>query len=86
MFVGGLAAEVTEKDFADYFSQFGVVKDAVVMVDRATNRSRGFGFITFEAEESVETVLRTKNEIHGKWVEVKRAEPRDGPASGPANG
>ena len=40
MFVGGLAAEVTEKDFHDYFAQFGVVKDAVVMVDRATNRSR----------------------------------------------
>ena len=40
VFVGGLAAEVTEKDFHDYFAQFGVVKDAVVMVDRATNRSR----------------------------------------------
>ena len=52
------------------------------MVDRATNRSRGFGFITFEGEESVEAVLRTKNEIQGKWVEVKRAEPRDGPAGG----
>ena len=82
IFVGGLAAEVGEKEFADYFGQFGVVKDAVVMVDRATNRSRGFGFITFEAEESVEAVLRTKNEIQGKWVEVKRAEPRDGPAGG----
>ena len=48
--------------------------------------SRGFGFITFEDENSVESVLRTKNEIMGKWVEVKRAEPRDGPASGGGGG
>lgn len=44
VFVGGLASEVTEKDFHDYFAQFGTVKDAVVMVDRATNRSRYFKF------------------------------------------
>jgi RNA recognition motif-containing protein len=47
------------------------------MVDRATNRSRGFGFVTFETEEAVEAVMRNKCEISGKWVEVKRAEPRD---------
>lgn len=77
IFVGGLPSEATEKEFAEYFSKFGQVKDAVVMVDRATNRSRGFGFITFEHEDSIEAVLRNKNEIFGKWVEVKRAEPRD---------
>ena len=47
------------------------------MVDRATNRSRGFGFVTFETEEAVEAVMRNKCEMMGKWVEVKRAEPRD---------
>eukprot|EP00596_Hydrurales_sp_CCMP1899_P007275 CAMPEP_0119051230 /NCGR_PEP_ID=MMETSP1177-20130426/72914_1 /TAXON_ID=2985 /ORGANISM="Ochromonas sp, Strain CCMP1899" /LENGTH=203 /DNA_ID=CAMNT_0007030361 /DNA_START=588 /DNA_END=1196 /DNA_ORIENTATION=- len=77
IFVGGLSTEVTEKDFADYFATFGVVKDVIVMVDRATNRSRGFGFVTFETEEAVEAVMRNKCEIMCKWVEVKRAEPRD---------
>jgi RNA-binding protein Musashi len=43
IFVGGLASEVTEKEFGDYFSKFGIVKDAVVMVDRNTGSSRGFG-------------------------------------------
>lgn len=52
-------------------------QDVVVMVDRATNRSRGFGFVTFETEEAVEAVMRNKCEMMGKWVEVKRAEPRD---------
>jgi hypothetical protein len=47
------------------------------MVDRSTNRSRGFGFVTFENEESVDAVIKTENTILGKWVEVKRAEPRD---------
>eukprot|EP01038_Epipyxis_sp_PR26KG_P005967 gene5967-8221_t len=77
IFVGGLAAEVSEKEFGDYFSRFGPVKDAVVMVDRNTGRSRGFGFVTFEREEPIDIVLRTENEIMGKFVEVKRAEPRD---------
>jgi RNA recognition motif-containing protein len=47
------------------------------MVDRNTNSSRGFGFITFEQEESVTAVLKLSHELRGKPVEVKRAEPRD---------
>ena len=46
------------------------------MYDRVTNRSRGFGFVTFELESVVDDVLATEHEIHGKIVEVKRAEPR----------
>ena len=47
------------------------------MVDRTTSRSRGFGFVTFESDADVDKVLQTENSIMGKWVEVKRAEPRD---------
>lgn len=47
------------------------------MYDRKTNRSRGFGFVTYENEEDVRTVLRQEHEIMGKWVELKRAEPRE---------
>ena len=46
------------------------------MYDRVTNRSRGFGFITFEVESVVDDVMATEHEINGKVVEVKRAEPR----------
>jgi RNA-binding protein Musashi len=77
IFVGGLAQEVTDTDFGDYFRKFGPVKDAIVMVDRNTGSSRGFGFITFEKEDAVERVMRQDHELKGKYVEIKRAEPRD---------
>lgn len=78
IFVGGLNPEVTENEFREYFSKFGGVKDAVIMFDRNTNRSRGFGFVTFEDEAGVEAVIQTKeHELAGKWMDVKRAEPRD---------
>ncbi|RIB24204.1 hypothetical protein C2G38_1916500, partial [Gigaspora rosea] len=54
IFVGGIAPEVTEEEFKDYFSQFGHVIDATLMVDRDTGRPRGFGFITFDSSEPVE--------------------------------
>ena len=58
------------------------------MVDRATNRSRGFGFITYDSEAVVADVIRRPHELHGKAVEVKRAEPRvmHGPGPGPGQG
>ena len=49
IFVGGLSNTVEDAAFRQYFETFGAVTDAVVMLDRETNRSRGFGFITFES-------------------------------------
>jgi RNA-binding protein Musashi len=47
------------------------------MMDRTTGSSRGFGFVTFEKEASVDSVMKEQHEIMGKFVETKRAEPRD---------
>lgn len=49
------------------------------MFDRETNRPRGFGFITFAHEDYVERVLENydNNYINGKWVECKKATPKD---------
>lgn len=41
-------ATVTDQEFHDFFQQFGAIVDSVVMFDRNTHRSRGFGFVTFE--------------------------------------
>ncbi|KAK8691166.1 hypothetical protein V6N13_074685 [Hibiscus sabdariffa] len=78
IFVGGLASTVTEVDFKNYFDQFGKITDAVVMYDHNTQRPRGFGFITYDSEESVDQVLhKTFHELNGKLVEVKRAVPKE---------
>ncbi|TYZ66531.1 hypothetical protein PybrP1_006383, partial [[Pythium] brassicae (nom. inval.)] len=77
IFVGGLAPSVTEQDFRRYFEEYGRTTDAVVMFDRDTQRSRGFGFVTFEEEGAVAEVISKTHEIHGKTVEIKRAEPKE---------
>jgi RNA-binding protein Musashi len=46
------------------------------MMDKDTGRPRGFGFVTFENEIGVEACLSTHLEIHGKAIEVKKAQPR----------
>ncbi|EQC37455.1 hypothetical protein SDRG_05058 [Saprolegnia diclina VS20] len=77
IFVGGLHYETKDAEFKTYFQQFGKVVSAEVMFNRETNKSRGFGFVIFETEASVELVLQDKTHvIDGKSVEVKRAVPR----------
>jgi len=77
IFVGGLAATVTDGEFRSYFERFGSICDAVVMFDRKTHRSRGFGFITYFSEIAVGRVMASKHELKGKLVEIKHAEPKD---------
>ena len=70
--------------FTEYFQQFGKIEDSVIMIDKETGKSRGithlyslkrwfwkgFGFVTFDVEESVEKVIDRYNDntIDGKWV------------------
>lgn len=78
IFVGGLPPTITENGFKNYFDQFGTITDAVVMYDHNTQRSRGFGFITYDSEEAVNKVLLNSfHDLNGKKVEVKRAVPKE---------
>ncbi|CDF36906.1 Putative Heterogeneous nuclear ribonucleoprotein [Chondrus crispus] len=84
VFVGGLPSSCGPDEFRAYFSQFGEVVDAQVMIDHNTGNSRGFGFVTFGSEATVNSVVgpgksNTDHEIMGKCVEVKRAEPKGAP-------
>jgi len=81
IFVGGLPQDVDTEALKAYFGAYGFVADAVVMVDRRTNRSRGFGFVRFangaHGSLASEAVLMdfASHRLAGKWVEVKRATP-----------
>ena len=56
----------------NYFSQYGEVVDCVIMKDKTTNQSRGFGFVKFKDPNCVRTVLETKpHNLDGRNVSVK---------------
>lgn len=81
LFVGGLPQNTTAAELREHFESFGVVSDAVVMIDPSTNRSRGFGFACFlpgqEGAAAVAAALEQyqHHRIRGKWIEVKSAAP-----------
>ncbi|XP_073055957.1 heterogeneous nuclear ribonucleoprotein 1-like [Primulina eburnea] len=77
LFVGGISWETTEERLTDYFQTFGEVVQAVILKDRVTGRSRGFGFIVFASASVAERVLKGRHIIDGRTVEAKRAVPRD---------
>ncbi|KAJ8546366.1 hypothetical protein K7X08_018949 [Anisodus acutangulus] len=78
IFVGGIPTTISEDEFKDFFLKFGEVKEHQIMRDHSTGRSRGFGFITFETENSVEDILANGNRLDfaGTQVEIKKAEPK----------
>eukprot|EP00826_Nyctotherus_ovalis_P005190 TRINITY_DN11165_c0_g3_i2.p1 TRINITY_DN11165_c0_g3~~TRINITY_DN11165_c0_g3_i2.p1 ORF type:complete len:306 (-),score=68.33 TRINITY_DN11165_c0_g3_i2:125-1042(-) len=75
IFVGGLPHELPEKAFTKYFAKYGTVVHGLIMRDRDSGKSRGFGFVTFDSEEAVKKVLKNirSHKLMGKWVECKRA-------------
>jgi len=81
LFIGGLPQNATANELREHFEKFGVVSDAVVMIDPATNRSRGFGFVCFlPGQEGATAVTSTleqydNHRMRGKWIEVKSAAP-----------
>ena len=90
VFVGGIPPHVDRDELRAIFEEFGPVTDAIVMVDQATQRSRGFGFVTFEvgSNGALKAVEAQPIPIHGRRVEVKLATPRAEqqrrpPAAGP---
>ncbi|MEW5319172.1 MAG: hypothetical protein WDW38_010339 [Sanguina aurantia] len=85
IFVGGLAPGVDELVLREYFEQFGEVEDAVVMFDHENKRPRGFGFVQFATEESVDRVFGrgAMQTILDKPIEIKPAVPRDQMAAPP---
>ncbi|CAK8689466.1 uncharacterized protein LOC143460271 [Clavelina lepadiformis] len=77
LFVGGLHRQTTEETLRSYFESFGEVKDCVLMKDKETGFSRGFGFVTYSDPSCVTTVLNNKpHTIDSKPVDPKPCTPR----------
>jgi len=88
LFVGGLAWATTDQGLRAAFEQFGEITEAVVINDRETGRSRGFGFVTFvnpgDADKAVDAM--NGQEIDGRRVNVNEAQDRRGGGGGGGGG
>lgn len=77
IFVGGLPPSLTKEEFDRYFETFGRIIDSVIMCNKQDNKPRGFGFVTYDSEESVQKVVMDRfHQLSKKWVDVKKAIPR----------
>lgn len=78
LFVGGLSWDTSSQDLRAAFERFGPVVEATVITDRASGRSRGFGFVSFERSADAELAAKTMDgaEIDGRPVKVNAAEGR----------
>lgn len=78
IFVGALAGQTTEVGLREYFGKYGEVIDAVVMLDKVTQHSRGFGFVTFSDPASVQVVLDNRpHYLDNKKIDPKPCTPKD---------
>ncbi|MFS8008913.1 putative RNA recognition motif domain, nucleotide-binding alpha-beta plait domain superfamily [Helianthus anomalus] len=69
IFIGGLAKDTTIDTFVKYFGKYGDLTGSVIMNDRQTGRSRGFGFVTYADPSVFDTVIAETHVISGKQVE-----------------
>lgn len=80
LFVGGLSWQTSSEKLRQYFGMFGTVTDVLIMKDPITQRSRGFGFITFAEADTVEKVLKVPiHTLDGKKIDPKHATPKNRP-------
>jgi len=79
LFVGNLSFNATENDLQDAFAQFGTVTEVNLMMDRTTNRPRGFAFVTMSSEQEAEKAIQGMNgeELDGRALTVNQARPRE---------
>ncbi|MCO4748247.1 MAG: RNA-binding protein, partial [Proteobacteria bacterium] len=78
LFVRGLPWATDGQGLRETFEQFGTVSDSVVVTDRETGKSRGFGFVTFENDAEAKEALRQMDGamLGGRTIQVKEAEDR----------
>ena len=76
LFIGGLAWATTDDGLKAAFEPFGTIVEAKVIVERETRRSRGFGFVTYEDDDSADKAREAMNgqELDGRAIRVNPAD------------
>ncbi|XP_071502449.1 RNA-binding protein 38-like [Diadema antillarum] len=86
IFVGGLPYHTTDKSLREHFEQYGTIEEAVVITDRTTGKSKGYGFVTMSDQREAELATKEANPIiDGRKANVNLAflgaKPRNNPTA-----
>jgi len=79
LYVGGIAYSTTEQALRDTFAQAGEVSSAVIITDKMSGRSKGFGFVEFASDADAEKAIEMWNgkELDGRTLTVNEARPME---------
>lgn len=88
LYVGNLPYSTTEESLSDVFSQVGTAESVRIITDRATGRSKGFGFVEMsndnEAMDAIEKL--DGSDFEGRNIKVSEAKEKQGGGRGPGGG
>jgi RNA recognition motif-containing protein len=78
LYVGNLAYETTSDELNTLFSEVGQVDSCNLIIDRDTDRSKGFAFVEMDSKESADAAKEKLNgqDLHGRALKVNEAKPR----------
>ena len=88
LFVGNLSFDTTENDLQDAFAAYGTVTETNLMMDRMTNRPRGFAFVTMSTPEEAQQAIAALHgrDLGGRALTVNVAKPREERPAGARGG
>ena len=78
LFIGGISLDTTDDGMNKYFSKYGKITDCVVIKEKSSGRSKGFGFVTYETEEEADKCMADRpHSLDGRTIDAKRAVSRE---------
>jgi RNA recognition motif-containing protein len=79
IYVGNLSYDMREEELKEAFEEYGTVDSAKIIIDRATNRSKGFGFVEMPDDEEAKSAISGLDgkEVLGRPLKVNEARPRE---------
>ena len=88
LFIGNLSYDATEEQLKETFSEFGTVESCSIVLDRETNRSRGFAFVEMSTDEEGKAAIEGLDgkDFSGRALHVNEAKPKEPRSNNRGNG
>jgi len=88
LYIGNLSWQTSQEELQSAFERFGTVTDSVVMMDKFTGRSRGFGFVTMSSNAEGQAAIDGMHgkPLGGRNLTVNEARPKEAGAGGGGGG